>query len=435
LEFIWYLEFEIWNLFSFSMIDPKLLRENPELVRDAVRKKRVDVDVDKILVLNERRRELIQKTETLKAEQNKLSKGGPKAPPELQNLKELKNKIKVLQEELGLVQSEFDSMFARIPNIPAPDVPEGRDDRDNVVLREVGKIPKFDFKVKDHVELGEMLDAIDIERAAKVSGTRFGYLKNGAVLLEFALVNFALETLMPERFAPVLPPVLIKREAMGGMGYLEHGGKDEMYVLEKDDLVLIGTSEQSIGPMHRDEVFEAKELPRRYVGFSSCFRREAGAYGKDTRGIMRVHQFDKVEMFSFTKPEDGDREHEFLLSMEEKFFQALKIPYRVVKMCTGDLGAPAARKYDLEAWIPSQERYREVTSTSTTTDFQARRLNIKYLEKDKTRFVHTLNGTAFAIGRTIVSILENYQTKKGTVVIPKVLQKWMRGVKELRPAV
>ena len=244
-------------------------------------------------------------------------------------------------------------------------------------------------------------------------------------MLEFALVRLALETLIKEGFTPVIPPVMIKLDSMQGMGYLEHGGVDNMFVLEKDSLVLVGTSEQSIGPMHMNEVLDVKTLPRRYVGFSTCFRREAGSYGKDTRGILRVHQFDKVEMFSFTRPEDGDAEHEFLLSLEEKLMQNLELPYQVTKMCSGDLGDPAARKYDINAWFPSENCYRETHSTSTTTDFQSRRLNIKYRKKDGTSaFVHMLNGTAFS-QRPILAILENYQQEDGSVRVPEVLQEFV----------
>ncbi|MBI4153466.1 serine--tRNA ligase, partial [Candidatus Woesebacteria bacterium] len=337
--------------------------------------------------------------------------------------KKIKEELKGKEPELAKVENQYKEFLLQIPNLPADDVKEGKDENENEVVRSWGEPKKFDFEAKDHIALGESLNIIDIERAAKVSGPRFAYLKGDAMLLEFALVQLALETLMKEGFVPVIPPVLIKKEMMEGMGYLEHGGEEDMYVFDKDGLVLVGTSEQTIGPMHANEVL--RDLPLRYVGFSSCFRRESGSYGKDTRGILRVHQFDKVEMFSFTKPEDSDKEHEYLLSLEEKLFQALEIPYQVVKMCTGDLGAPAARKYDLEAWMPGQGTYREVTSTSTTTDFQARRLNIKYQDGGKTELVHILNGTAFAIGRTIIAILENYQQKDGSVIIPEALRKWV----------
>jgi len=304
-------------------------------------------------------------------------------------------------------------------------VPTGKDDTENIVLREEGKKPEFNFQIKDYADLGERLDIIDTQRAAKVSGTRFGYIKGGAAMLEFALVNLAMETLAKENFVPIVPPVMLKPEMMEGMGYVERGA-EEIYYLERDKLYLVGTSEQSIGVMHSGETFEEKDLPKRYAGFSTCFRREAGAYGKDTKGILRVHQFDKVEMFSFCHPEKSMGEHQLLLKMEEKLMQLLELPYRVINICTGDLGDPAAAKYDIEAWLPGQNQYRETHSTSNCTDYQARRLNIKYRDSKtkKPEFIHTLNGTAFAIGRMLIAIIENYQQKDGSILVPKVLQKY-----------
>jgi len=403
------------------MLNIQLIRDDPEKVKKGVAAKQLDPKlVDKVRNLDEERRELLGEVENLRAERNIAAKG-----KNVEEGKKIKKELQKKEPQLKKVEKQYKEALYKVPNLAADDVPVGKDESDNKVLKKVGEPKKFDFKARDHLELGEALDIIDVKRAAKVSGTRFGYLKGDAALLEFALVQFALETLTKEGFRPVIPPVLIKKEAMRGMGYLEHGGEEDMYVLDKDDLVLVGTSEQSIGPMHMNEVLSTKDLPMRYVAFSPCFRREAGSYGKDTRGILRVHQFDKVEMFSFTQPQDSDKEHKYLLGLEEKLFKALEIPYQVVEMCTGDLGAPAARKYDLEAWMPGQGKYREVTSTSNTTDFQARRLNIKYNEKGETRYVHTLNGTAFAIGRTIIAILENYQQKDGSVVIPEVLQKYV----------
>ena len=403
------------------MLDINFIRENKEKVKKGVAAKQLDPKmVDEVLELDERRRKLIVEAEELRAKRNKAA--GEK---DIEEGRKIKEELKKIEPELAKAQEEFKKAINGIPNLPADDVKEGKDESQNEILRKEGKIKEFDFEPKDHLVLGEALDIIDVERAAKVSGTRFGYLKGDAALLEFALIQLAMETLLKEGFIPVIPPVLIKKEMMGAMGYLEHGGEDDMYVFDKDGLVLVGTSEQAIGPMHAGEVLDGKKLPLRYVGFSSCFRRESGSYGKDTRGIIRVHQFDKVEMFSFTKAEDSDKEHEYLLSLEEKLFKALEIPYRVVKMCSGDLGAPAARKYDLEAWMPGQDTYREVTSTSSCTDFQARRLNIKYKDGDKTGYVHTLNGTAFAIGRAIVAILENYQQEDGSFTAPEVLRKWM----------
>ena len=401
------------------MLDITFIRENTEKVKAGVAAKQFDPKiVDEVLKLDETRRKLIVEVEELRAKRNKAAE-----KKDIEEGKKVKEELKKIEPELTKAEEEFKKALNQIPNLPAEDVKEGKDERENEVTKKWGEPKKFSFKAKDHLELGEALGIIDVERASKVSGSRFAYLKADAVLLEFALVQFALETLVKEGFVPVVPPVFIKKEMMGAMGYLEHGGEGDMYVFDKDGLVLIGTSEQAIGPMHANETLG--DLPLRYVGFSSCFRRESGSYGKDTRGVLRVHQFDKVEMFSFTKQEDSDKEHEYLLSLEEKLFKALEIPYQVVKMCSGDLGAPASRKYDLEAWMPGQGEYREVTSTSTTTDFQARRLNIKYQSGGKTGYVHTLNGTAFAIGRTIIAILENYQQEDGSIEIPEVLRKWV----------
>ena len=409
------------------MLDIKFIRENPEKIKKATRDKQLDPKVvDRLLAVDRKRRNLLQKVDRLRAARNKLK------AMEIEKGRRLKEQLKKLEPSLREVQEEFERLMLLIPNPAKPDVKVGEDESENEVIKKWGEPTKFDFKPRDHVELGEMLDLIDVKRTAKISGPRFGYLKNEAVLLEFALVKFALETLIKEGFIPVVPPVIIKEEVMEGLGYLEHGGREDMYVFEKDGLVLVGTSEQSIIPMHADEVLEEKELPKHYVGFSSCFRREAGAYGKDTRGIFRVHQFDKVEMIAFTKPEDSDKEHEYLLSLEEKLVQKLKLPYQVVKMCTGDLGSPAARKYDIEAWFPGQDRYREITSTSTCTDFQARRLNIRYRHQGKVNFVHILNGTAIAIGRVLIAILENCQQEDGSVQVPEILQKYV-GKKIIKP--
>lgn len=401
------------------MLDIQFIRENSKKVKKGIEAKHLDSKlVDVVLELDEERRRLLGKIEELRAKRNILSK-----KQDIKEGKEVKVKLQKLEPELIEIEKEYKEKLYQIPNPPADDVKTGKGESENEVVKKWGE--KKESPAKDYLELSEKLDIVDIKRAAKVSGSRFGYLKGDAALLELALVQFAMELLVKEGFTPIIPPSLIKKESMRGMGYLEHGGEEDMYVFEKDDLVLVGTSEQSIGPMHMDEVLEEKDLPKRYVSFSPCFRREAGSYGKDTKGILRVHQFDKVEMFSFTKPEDSEKEHEYLLSLEEKLFQALEIPYQVVKMCSGDLGAVASKKYDLEAWMPGQGKYREVTSTSNTTDFQARRLNIKYQDKGETKYVHTLNGTAFAIGRTIIAIIENYQQKDGSILIPEVLQKWV----------
>jgi len=420
------------------MLDINFIRQNPNKVKEGCLKKGVKVDIEKLLEVEKKRREALQALEDMRAQKNKASKkiSGTKNEREkkkiILEMRELDENSDRLTKNLNGLEKEFNNLMLQIPNLPLDDVPVGKSDKDNVVLKEVGQKKKFGFKPKDYLELGESLDLIDVKRAAKASGTRFGYLKSEVVLLEFALINLAFDTLRKEGFIPIIPPVMLKSEMARSMGYIEQADREDAYYLPKDDLYLVGTSEQSIGVMHAGEIFTEKELPRRYAGFSTCFRREAGSYGKDTRGIMRVHQFDKVEMFSFCHPEESKKEHQFLLSMEEKLMQLLKIPYRVIKMCTADIAFPQAAKYDIEAWMPSQEQYRETHSTSTCTDFQARRLNIRYRDREgKFNFVHTLNGTAFAIGRTLITLIENYQQKDGSIKIPEVLQPYLP-FKEIR---
>ncbi|PIY97005.1 MAG: serine--tRNA ligase [Candidatus Kerfeldbacteria bacterium CG_4_10_14_0_8_um_filter_42_10] len=429
------------------MIDIKFIRQNKEKVERAIKNKGIKVDVDRLLKKDEERRELLTEIEQKRSEQKKTA--------DREKAKRLKNEISVSKKLLSETETEFNALLSNVPNLPAEDVKVGKDESENEIIKTVGEKTKFDFSAKgrrrsialaterepasgwkpqDHLAIGERLDLIDVKRAAKTSGARFGYLKNEAVLIQFALVRLALDILTKEKFKPMIPPVIVTGDSMKAMGYLEHGGEEETYHFEKDDIYFVGTSEQSIGPMHQNEILNAKDLPLRYVSYSTCFRREAGSYGKDVKGILRVHQFDKVEMFCFTKPEDSDQEHQYLLSLEEKLMQLLEIPYQVVKMCTGDLGNPAARKFDIEAWMPGQNQYRETHSTSNCTDFQARRLNIKY-RNEKTgqnEFVHTLNGTAFAMGRTIIAILENYQQKDGSIKIPSVLEPYLGGAKEIR---
>ena len=417
------------------MLDIKFIRENPSLVHKAVKSKGVEVNIDHVLEIDNRYRELSLEVQTLREERNALNEVIKKNPNQWdkEGAQSLKIKSEKKEHDLTAVKEELNRELLRIPNSPKKDVRDGKNESENEVLRKHKEPTKFDFTPKDHLDLGESLDVIDVKRGAKVSGTRFAYLKNEGALLEFALIQLALEVLTKEGFIPVIPPVLIHKEITEGLGYWQAGGNEDYYYLndpdEKKEMYLVGTAEHAIVPMHKDEIFQKKELPKRYVGFSSAFRREAGSYGKDTRGILRVHQFDKVEMVSFTTKENDDKEHEYLLSLEEKLFKMLEIPYQVVKMCTGDLGFPVARKYDIEAWMPGQEKYREVTSTSTTTDFQARRLNIKYQDGPpaggEKKYVHILNGTAFAIGRTIIAILENYQEEDGSVVVPEALRKYV----------
>lgn len=414
------------------MLDVNKIRENPDEIKKGIKAKNADPAlIDKFLEIDGKWRDLIKKFDDLRAEQKSFGKLRTKEA--IEEAKKIKENLKKLEIDLADLDKLRQEILHQIPNPPLPGVIAGKDEKENKVLKEFGNKLKID-KPKDYFVLAQELDLIDTERAGKVSGSRFGYLKNGAALMEFALLQLAMKTAMKEGFTPVIPPVLINEKAMWAMGYLERG-KDEIYYLPADNLYLVGTSEQSVGPMHMDEILKEEDLPKRYISFSTCFRREAGSYGKDTKGILRVHQFDKVEMFSITKPEDSEKEHKLLLSIEEKLMQALELPYRVLDICSGDLGDPAAAKYDIEAWFPGQNNgkgeYRETHSTSNTTDFQSRRLNIKYRKSDgKTEFVHMLNGTAFS-QRPILAIIENYQTEKGTIKIPKVLQEYL-GFDEIR---
>ncbi len=428
------------------MLDIKFIRNNQEKVREAIKNKKVGLDLDKLLASDERRRHLMSESEALKAEQNKRSKG-PQSPVDLEELKTLKEKKKLIENELVLVEKEFNELMVQVPNIPSADTPVGPDESGNKVLRQWGKIKSFDFKPKEHWELGQDLDLIDSERAAKVSGARFAYLKRGLVLMEFALIQYGFSVLTDEKllkkiikkagldikptpFIPVVPPVLIKPDVFQKMARLEP--KEERYYIPSDDLYLIGSAEHTLGSMHMDETFKVEELPVRYVGFSTAFRREAGSYGKDMKGILRVHQFDKLEMESFCLPEDSTKEQDLFVAIQEYFFQELNIPYQVVSICTGDMGGPDARQIDIEAWLPGQNRYRETHTADLMTDYQARRLGIKVKRADGTEFVHMNDATALALSRTPIAIMENYQTQKGTIEIPKVLRKFMGGLKEIK---
>lgn len=424
------------------MLDIKFIREYPNEVREGCRKKGVDFDLDRLLEVDEKRRMILMEVENLRSQQKRMSKEIHQKKGEagkllrIETMRNLKTQLKDSEKELKVIEEEFSGLMRMIPNPPLPEVPEGRDETENVVIREVGEKPTFDFAPRDYMKVSEELDIIDTKRAAKVSGSRFGYLKGDLVLLEFALVRLAMDTLTKEGFIPVIPPVMLNYRAMDGMGYLARGGS-EVYRVEKDDLYLVGTSEQSLGAMHMDEILDQRDLPRRYVGFSTCFRREAGSYGKDTRGILRVHQFDKVEMFSFCEPEKSRDEHDFILEMEEKLVRMLEIPYRVVQMCTGDLGDPAANKRDIECWMPGMREYRETHSCSNCTDFQGRRLKVRYRARDqgsgqaKVKFVHTLNGTAYAMGRMIIAIIENFQQPDGTILVPDALRGLMGGIERI----
>ena len=414
------------------MIDIKFLRENPDVVRASQKGRGEDVTiVDRVLVIDEIRRAALSEFETLRAEQNALSKSvgaakGDEKAALLENAKSLADKVKAADAKRTQVETEANALVMQLSNLLDPEAPIGGE-ADFVTIEHVGTprdFAKDGFEEKDHVELGKLLGAIDTERGAKVSGSRSYYLTGVGAMLEFALVNYAIQSALKAGFTPVIPPVLVKPAAMEGTGFLGQAAEN-VYHLEKDDYYLVGTSEVPLAAYHMDEVLPAEKLPMRYAGYSSCFRREAGSYGKDTRGIIRVHQFDKVEMFSFCKPEDAKAEHARLLQWEKDFLNAMEIPFRVIDVASGDLGSSATRKFDIEAWIPTQNAYREVTSTSNCTEFQARRLNIRYKDGDGTKAVATLNGTLVAIPRMIVAILENHQNADGTVNVPASLQPFL----------
>ncbi len=416
------------------MLDIKFIRENSEAVKKATKDKKINVDIDRLLEVDDERKNALTSVEELRAERNNASEkikditNKDEREEKIKAVKELKEKLGEQEDKLQEAENAIRNIVLQIPNIPLKDVKVGEDETSNEILREVGEPNKFDFEPKNHVELGKELDIIDIERATKISGSRFYYLKGVATLLEFAIVQYALKKMTEKKFVPVIPPVMISKKAMEAMGFLSReGDAEESYYFEKDDLYLVGTSEQSIGTMYMDEVLKEEDLPKRYVGFSTCFRREAGSYGKDTKGILRVHQFDKLERFVFCKPEDNEQEQENMLADTEEMMKELGLPYRVVKLCTGDLGFVSARTYDIETWLPSENKYRETHSMSTCTNFQSRRLNTRYKNKEtgKNEFVFTLNGTVFAIGRILIAILENYQNADGSVTVPEVLQQYV----------
>ncbi len=411
------------------MIDIKLIRENPELVKSSQRGRGEDESiVDRLIALDTKRREAISAFETVRAEQNLLSKSvgaakGDEKAALLEKAKGLAAQVKEADAKRAEAEAETTVVAKLLSNVLDPDAPIGGE-ADFKVIEHVGEPRKFDFEPKDHVELGKLLGAIDTERGAKVAGARSYYLTGVGALLELALINYAIQQATKAGFIPVIPPVLVNPPAMEGTGFLGQAAEN-VYHIEKDDVYLVGTSEVPLAAYHMDEILDAAKLPIRYTGYSPCFRREAGTYGKDTRGIIRVHQFEKVEMFVFTTPEDAKEEHKRLLQWEKDFLNAMNIPYRVLDIASGDLGSSANRKFDIEAWIPTQNAYREVTSTSNCTEFQARRLNIRMKDENGTRPLATLNGTLVAVPRMIVAILENNQNADGSVNVPEVLQPYI----------
>lgn len=405
------------------MIDIELLRNDPEKVKKGLADKRFDAAlVDKALSLDKKYRELLHQVEKLRAERNKFAK-----VINVEEGKRIKGELQKLEPELEKVEKDFTEVFSQIPNLPLPQVPVGKSGKDNVEMRKWGEPRQFDFDPKDHLELGRELGILDFKIGAKVSGSQFYFLYGDGALLEIALISYAMDLLQKEGFLPVITPDLAKSRYYLGTGYMPKGNEAQTYEIKSEDLGLIATAEVTLAGKHADEVIPEDILPLKYIGYSHCFRQEAGAYGKYSKGLYRVHQFTKAEMFIYCKPEESEAMHEHILAMEEKIYQELGLPYRVVEMCTGDLGAMAARKFDIEAWMPTRGEYGEVTSTSNCTDYQARNLNIRLRRKNgKNEFLHMLNGTAIATSRTPLAILENYQQVDGTITIPEVLRQWMR---------
>ncbi|HXF35606.1 MAG TPA: serine--tRNA ligase [Actinomycetota bacterium] len=411
------------------MLDLRAIREDPGPFRRGLARRGAGGLLDRLLERDAVHRELTGRVEELRARRNRASKEIGRAEGEdrerlIRDVKEISAQLDRLEPELEEARAEVERLLAELPNVPHESVPDGETEEDNVELKRVGEPPGFGFPPLDHVALGERLGLLDMERGAKVSGSRFVYLLGPAVLVQFALVRYALDRLVEEGFTPVVPPVLVRETALFGTGFLP-GGREQIYEVPEDELFLVGTSEVSLAAFHADEILDPDALPLRYAGYSTCFRREAGTYGKDTRGMFRVHQFDKVEMFVFARPEDSWEEHERLVAIEEELVGGLGLPYRLVNVCVGELGAPAAKKVDLEVWLPGQGRYRELTSCSNTTDFQARRLGIRMRAEGGNVPVHTLNGTAVAIGRTLIALLENHQRADGSVPMPPALHPYL----------
>jgi seryl-tRNA synthetase len=405
------------------MIDPRVLRESPDLVRDSLRRRGSTIDLDPLIALEGAVRAKRQEAEALRGRQKEAGRliatlAGDEKEAAIEEVSELAASVKEAMAEADGLGAEFERGLLEVPNLVAADAAEGHTEGDSLELKRVGT-PRPEGL--DHATLGEQLDIIDTARGAKVSGSRFGYIKGKGALLEFSLVRWAMDHLVEAGFTPMIPPVLVREEALEGTGFFPEA-REQVYEIPKDELFLVGTSEVPLAAYHGDEILDAGVLPLRYAGYSTCFRREAGTYGKDTAGIFRVHQFDKVEMFVFTTPEASVEEHDRLLAIEESLVQELEIPYRVVNIAAGDLGASAAKKYDIEAWFPSEQAYREITSCSNTTDYQARRLRVRMKTEEGNEVLHTLNGTACAVGRTIIALLENHQRPDGSVEIPEALR-------------
>ena len=402
------------------MLDIKFIRENLKEVKQNIKKRRLKTPLNHLLEIDDERLKLIKEVESLRHERNVAANKHDE-----EKGKEVKEKLSKLDAALGAVEAELNGYLEQVPNMLSPLVPEGESEEDNKEVRKWGSLPKFEFKPKDHATIGKELGLIDQEASAKSSGRGFYYLMGDGALLEIALVNWAFSFLDKRGYKPVITPELVRKKFVAGTGYLPRREEPDVYKIEGEDLYLVATSEIPIAAIHSGEILNEGDLPKSYAGFSSSFRKEAGSYGKYTHGIYRVHQFEKVEIFKFVKPTDSDKAFREIVALQEEIYQALEIPYRVVNICSGEMSAPAYLKYDLEYWDPVNGQYRELTSASNTADYQARRLNIKFRDKNSTRLAHTLNGTAIALSRTIIAILENYQQKDGSVKLPKVLHEYL----------
>ena len=421
------------------MLDPKLIKEKPEIIRNMLKSRAVQFDLDALIESDQKRREFIIKTDDLRKKKNQIAaiisekkKGGEDISPILVEMKNISNEITESESEQENIESKYLKLASTIPNLVHESVPIGVDDSANIEIKKWGNIPEFDFKIKDHIDISEDLNLVDLERAAKVAGARFYYLKNDLVRLNQALIHFGLDFLAEKGYSLIQPPYMINRESMEG-AVIAEDFEEVIYKIQEEDLYMIGTSEHAMAAMHSKEIIEGKEIPMKYAGISPCFRKEAGAHGRDQKGIFRVHQFDKIEQFVFSKPEDSWKEHEKMLAVAEEFYQKLEIPYRVMLLSTGDIGKISAKTYDIEAWMAGQNAYREIVSCSNCLEYQARRLKIRFRDKtnEDTQYIHTLNSTLIATTRVLVAIMENFQTKDGHIRIPQVLQGYMGNQKEI----
>ena len=421
------------------MLDPKLIKDRPEIIRNMLKARAVEFDLDELIESDQKRREFIIKTDDLRKKKNQVAiiisekkKVGEDASSILAEMKNISNELTKLESEQENIERKYLKLASTIPNLVDESVPIGPDESANKEIKKWGNIPKFDFKIKDHIDISEDLNLVDLERAAKVAGARFYYLKNDLVRLNQALIHFGLDFLAEKGYSLVQPPYMINRESMEG-AVIAEDFEEVIYKVQEEDLYMIGTSEHAMAAMHSKEIIEGKNIPLKYAGISPCFRKEAGAHGRDQKGIFRVHQFDKIEQFIFSKPEDSWKEHEKMLVVAEEFYQKLEIPYRVMLLSTGDIGKISAKTYDIEAWMAGQNAYREVVSCSNCLEYQARRLKIRFRDKtnEDTQYVHTLNSTLIATTRVLVAIMENFQTKDGHIRIPQVLQSYMGNQKEI----